>query len=86
MYVYTCILVPVCVCCEQSLMIASELEDHLGEGVVHSNMATTYEMLFNLEETLIHQEKVSVGSVSTGLKLGYIEGQPGLADTVLTCL
>ena len=42
----------------QSLMLATELEDRVGEGVVHANMATTYEMLYNLEETLNHQEKV----------------------------
>ena len=42
----------------QSLMLATELEDRVGEGVVHANMATTYEMLYNLEETLSHQEKV----------------------------
>lgn len=39
-------------------MLASELEDRLGEGVVHANMATTQEMLTNMEEALIHQEKV----------------------------
>ena len=39
-------------------MLATELEDYIGEGVVHANMATTHEMLCNLEETLVHQEKV----------------------------
>ena len=51
-------------------MIASELEDNLGEGVVHSNMAATYEMLFNLEEALVHKEKVCAGSIRIGLNLG----------------
>ena len=46
-------------CSPQSLMLASELEDRLGEGVVHANMGTTQEMLSNMEEALIHQEKVS---------------------------
>ena len=40
-------------------MLASEMEDRLGEGVVHANMGTTHEMLSNMEEALVHQEKVS---------------------------
>ena len=39
-------------------MLASELEDRLGEGVVHANMGTTQEMLSNMEQALVHQEKV----------------------------
>ena len=30
----------------------------MGEGVVHANMGTTHEMLSNMEEALVHQEKV----------------------------
>lgn len=44
-------------------MLATELEDYIGEGVVHANMATTHEMLRNLEETLVHQEKVKEGGI-----------------------
>ena len=44
-------------------MLATELEDYMGEGVVHANMATTHEMLCNLEETLVHQEKVQEGGI-----------------------
>lgn len=41
-------------------MLASELGDTLGEGVIHSNIGVTYEMLSNMEEALIHNEKVSI--------------------------
>lgn len=50
-------------------MLASELEDRIGEGVVHANMATTHEMLCNLEETLIHREKVGGAYVSVTITL-----------------
>ena len=39
-------------------MLATELEDHMGVGIVHANMSTTHQMLCNMEETLVHQEKV----------------------------
>lgn len=50
-------------------MLASELEDRIGEGVVHANMATTHEMLCNLEETLINREKVGGAYVSVTITL-----------------
>ncbi len=42
----------------QGLAIAGELEDQLGEGVIHHNMGMTYEMLANLDQTQEHFEKV----------------------------
>ena len=44
----------------QSISIATELNDKVGEGVVHCNMAMTYEMLCNLEQALEHHEKVQL--------------------------
>ena len=42
----------------QGLSIACELEDKIGEGVVHNNMGMTYEMLNSLEQAQEHYEKV----------------------------
>ena len=46
-------------------MLASEMEDRLGEGVVHANMGTTHEMLSNMEEALVNQEKVSSSHIQS---------------------
>ena len=45
-------------CYSRGLTIASDLNDKTGEGILHSNMAVTHEMLCNLEEALKHHEKV----------------------------
>lgn len=44
----------------QGLGIASELEDTLGEAVIHNNMGLTFEMLASLEQTQEHFEKVII--------------------------
>jgi hypothetical protein len=43
-----------------------ELEDGVGEAVIHNNMGLAYEMLNNLEQAQEHYEKVHP------LKLGYL--------------
>ena len=42
----------------QSLTSAVELEDSVGEAVIHNNMGLAYEMLNNLEQAQEHYEKV----------------------------
>ena len=42
----------------QSLTSAVELEDDVGEAVIHNNMGLAYEMLNNLEQAQEHYEKV----------------------------
>ena len=42
----------------QSLTSAVELEDGVGEAVIHNNMGLAYEMLNNLEQAQEQYEKV----------------------------
>ena len=42
-----------------------ELEDGVGEAVIHNNMGLAYEMLNNLEEAQEHYEKVHTTEFGT---------------------
>ena len=44
----------------QSLTAAVELDDGVGEAVIHNNMGLAYEMLNNLEQAQEHYEKVCI--------------------------
>lgn len=52
------------------------MDDQVGMGVCHCNMATTYEMMENVEETADQHEKVSQPTLSLSLSFdvscGYV--------------
>lgn len=71
----------------QALGIAGELEDRMGEGVIHSNLGMTYEMLCNLEKALEHHERVTLHSQITYMQCKLCEksGTGHCSHDILPC-